>query len=122
MSRISAFICGSILVGGAIYYQRTYVREDVRMLRARLCSAGDQLNFALSKQPYVSAETAAKEYAYTPSAAPNSAFHRLRRLWRERVIPEWRERWNRSITGAADYLTSLEVDVEQLTVKRAKTA
>jgi thioester reductase-like protein len=69
----------------------------------------------------VSAETAAKEYAYIPAAAPNSAFHRLRRLWRERVVPEWRERWNRNITGVTNHLTSMEVDVKQLTIKRAKT-
>ena len=51
MSRFAAFVCGGVLVGGALYYQRTFVRDDVRMLRNRLHAAGDQLTFALSKQP-----------------------------------------------------------------------
>ena len=65
-------------------------------------------------------ETAAKEHAYAPVAAPNSTFHRLRRLWRERVVPEWRERWNSNVTNAANHLTSMKVDVEKLELRRAK--
>ncbi|KAI9594517.1 hypothetical protein BDF19DRAFT_466380 [Syncephalis fuscata] len=121
MSRTAAFICGGVVAGGAIYFQRTYVKDDVRMLRSRLRSASDQLNFALSKKPYVSAETAAKEHIYTPVAAPNSTLHRLRRLWRERVVPEWRERWNGGVTSVANHLTSMEVDVEKLAVRTRST-
>ena len=53
-------------------------------------------------------------------AAPNSTLYRLRQLWRERVVPEWRERWNSRITNVADHLTAMEVDAEKLQVRRAR--
>ncbi|RKP06658.1 hypothetical protein THASP1DRAFT_31530 [Thamnocephalis sphaerospora] len=119
VSRTAAFVCGALVTGGALFYQREYVRSDARMLRRRLRDAGDQLEFALSKRPYVSKEVAAKEHPYEPTSLPNHLLRRLGRIWDNDVVPTWRARWNRQVSGVADRLTSLETNAETLKVNRS---
>jgi hypothetical protein len=119
-TRTAAIISGALVVGSALYYQREWLHSDVHQIQRRLRAANDQLLFALSHQPYVAEEVAAKEKPYTPQTAPNHLLYRLRKLWRNDVVPTWRERWNRQVVDVADYFTSIRVDPETLHIERRR--